>query len=65
MLAPGTKDPVCRTRTLRNGKGKSSGLYTASIKWSGNYPRTPKGLRKVTFVYQGTQLGPTLTFTAR
>lgn len=57
----GSAEPVCKSRALKGKKG----LYSASIKWSANYPRTPKGQRKVTFTIDGSMIGPALTFDAR
>lgn len=53
---------VCKTRTLHG----HNGLWSVSIRWSTNYPRQPKGTRRVSFIsHEAGKIGPTLTFQAR
>lgn len=60
VKAAGDGEAVCKSRKLREKKS----LYSASVKWSTNYPREPKGKRTVTFSIDGSQIGPALTFNA-
>ena len=50
---------ACRKRRLRS---RSRGIWVATIRWDTDYPSGGRGTYRVRFYWQGTRLGPALSF---